>query len=292
MKITLNLATRPYADQGPAIKQLRIGIAVLAGLLILLGLGLLHFHQKAVEMRAQEDRQDRAVAQLRAEEEGYQRQMQQPLNARVLQQAGFLNQLFEEKAFSWTAAMEDLEGVLPAGVQVTSIEPVRAKDGRLTLRLRISGMRERSVELVRNMERSPRFASPRISAENTDTSASNQGGIQPVNQPTRVNFDLLAEYNPATLEERRARLTAQGPSRIPKAATRVAPAPKPAYIPPLPQPTRPGGAQRPFRRVPGIAPPTQQEQPQDDPSGYDPSGLKNHDRNRVPPPQPPNGGQL
>jgi type IV pilus assembly protein PilN len=290
MKITLNLATRPYADQGPAIKRLRIGMAVLAGLLVLLGLGLLHFHQRAMDMRAQEAKQDRAVARLRAEEEGYQRQMQQPLNAKVLQQAGFLNQLFEEKAFSWTAAMEDLESVLPAGVQVTAIEPVRAKDGRLTLRLRVSGLRERSVEMVRNMERSPRFAAPRISAENTDTSENPQGGIQPAKTTNRVNFDLLAEYNPATLEERRAGLAAQKRSRIPKAATQPAPAPKPAYIPPLPQPARPGGAARPIRRVPGVAPTAVQEQ-QDEPTGYDPSGLKNHDRNRVPPP-PPDGGQL
>ena len=40
MRITLNLATRPFADLGPAIKRLRIGMAVLAGLSILLGLGL------------------------------------------------------------------------------------------------------------------------------------------------------------------------------------------------------------------------------------------------------------
>ena len=30
MRITLNLATRPYADQGPALKRLRIGMAALA----------------------------------------------------------------------------------------------------------------------------------------------------------------------------------------------------------------------------------------------------------------------
>ncbi len=31
--------------------------------------------------------------------------------------------LFAEKSFSWTSVMMDLERVLPAGVQVTSIEP-------------------------------------------------------------------------------------------------------------------------------------------------------------------------
>ena len=40
MRITLNLATRPFADLGPAIKRLRIAMGVLAVAAIGLGLGL------------------------------------------------------------------------------------------------------------------------------------------------------------------------------------------------------------------------------------------------------------
>jgi type IV pilus assembly protein PilN len=211
MRITINLATRPYADQGPALKRLRIGMAALAVVLIALGFGLMHFHQSALKMAAQEEAINRSIANVRREQQGYQAQMQQPANARVLQQAQFLNGLFDEKSFSWTAAMEDLERVLPGGVQVTAIEPVRGKDGRLTLRLRISGQRERSVEMVRNMERSRRFASPRIAGENAETSS--QGDLQAVRDvgagPGRVTFEVLAEYNPATLDERKAEIAAQ-----------------------------------------------------------------------------------
>ena len=35
--------------------------------------------------------------------------MRQPQNAAILTQAVFLNQLFAQKAFSWTAVMMDLE---------------------------------------------------------------------------------------------------------------------------------------------------------------------------------------
>jgi type IV pilus assembly protein PilN len=302
LKITLNLATRPYADQGPAIKRLRIGMLVLAVLLLGLGFGLLHFHQSAMAMRAQEERQDLAIARIRQEQLGYQRQMQQPANAKVLQQAEFLNRLFDEKAFSWTAAMEDLERVLPLGVQVTAIEPVRAKDGRLTLRLRISGLRERSVEMVRNMERSPRFGSPRISGENEDTSAQNgPPGVQPVRDAKRVSFDLLAEYNPATLEERKAELRhpaakaalkAGAPVTVPVRPGYVAPNVLPGVPPGMSPGVRPGGGPR---RMPGPGGQPQfqpQYQPQNEPSGFDPNGLSNHDRNRIPPPnaQPNPGG--
>ena len=307
MRITLNLATRPYADQGPALKRLRIGMATLAVILLLLGLGLMHFHQTALRMAAQEAVVDQSIASIQHEQSGYQTQMQQPVNAKVLTQAQFLNQLFEEKSFSWTAAMEDLERVLPAGVQVISLEPSRGKDGRLTLRLRTSGQRERSVELVRNMERSRRFANPRVSGENAENSSS-QNGFQQVADANRVSFEILAEYNPATLDERKAEIAEQKKhigSATPMPSLHATPrqqsgrlqprASQPGYVPPNPQPQR-----QMMQPRPGIPPgmsrfqtpmrgpnagPVHGSIPDPDPSGYDPNGLKNHDRNRIPPPE-------
>lgn len=315
MKITLNLATRPYADQGPALKRLRIGMAGLAVILILLGLGLMHFHQRALRMAAQEAVVDQSIANIQHEQRGYQTQMQQPANAKVLTQAGFLNDLFDEKSFSWTAAMEDLERVLPGGVQVTALEPVRGKDGRLTLRLRTSGLRERSVELVRNMERSLRFANPRVTGENAENSGT-QGGFQQASDPNKVSFEILAEYNPATLEERNEEIAQQKKKHPSSAAAASAPRPalnpRPGYVPPNPQRPRPQ-PQRQMPIRPGMPPgmsqfqvpmrgnqaPTQgsfpspsQGQDGEIPSGVDANGLKNHDRNRIPPPgapQPPDG---
>jgi len=167
-----------------------------------------------------------------------------------LQQAEFLNKLFDEKSFSWTAAMEELERVLPAGVQVTAIEPSRAKDGQLTLKMRISGQRERAVLTVRNMEHSQRFVSPRISGE-TSESNGGAGELTPVRDAGKVTFEVLAEYNPATLEERKKEIEAQKRER-PAAAIPLRPiAPtmpsvRPQYVPPsaLPMP----------RRVPQVVP--------------------------------------
>src|ERR1035441_2434788 len=79
------------------------------------------------------------------------------------------NGLFDEKAFSWTLAMEDLETVLPGGVQVTPLEPSRSKDGHITLRMHVIGPRDKDVELVRNLEHSRRFLQPRIVGESSDT---------------------------------------------------------------------------------------------------------------------------
>jgi type IV pilus assembly protein PilN len=204
MRVTLNLATRPFADLGPAIKRLRITMAVLAVVAVGLLLGLHAIHRKAEAARARDHSLDGQIARIAQERQGYQNLMRQPDNANLLKQAAVLNKLFDEKAFSWTLAMEDLETVLPGGVQVTTLEPARAKDGHITLRLQVVGPRNRAVDLVRNLEHSRRFLLPRIVGENAQATERPGQRIEPASMADREAFDLLAEYNPATEQERKA----------------------------------------------------------------------------------------
>jgi type IV pilus assembly protein PilN len=203
MRIALNLATRPFADLGPAIKRLRIAMGVLILIAICLGLGLRALHQKAEEARARDHSLDGEIARIAQERQEYQNLMRQPANEQLLKQTDALNHLFDEKAFSWTLAMEDLETVLPGGVQVSTIEPVRAKDGHITLHLRVIGPRDRAIELVRNLEHSRRFLLPRIVGENAEATGGPNERLEPVSASNRFDFDLLAEYNPAAPGERR-----------------------------------------------------------------------------------------
>ncbi len=209
MKITLNLATRPFVDVGPAMKRLRIGMIVLA-VLSLAGLGALHFvHSKAEAARAREHSLDGAIAKINTEQAGYAALMAQPKNAQFMTEVDELNELFEAKAFSWTMAMESLETELPRSVQVTQIEPQRAKPkngsqetGQITLHLRVVGPHDLSDELVRNLEHSSRFRAPRIVGEEAESANSNNPKlIEPVSTSNRFNFDLQAEYVPPTEAE-------------------------------------------------------------------------------------------
>jgi type IV pilus assembly protein PilN len=154
----------------------------------------------------------------------------------LLKQTDALNHLFDEKAFSWTLAMEDLETVLPGGVQVSTIEPVRAKDGHITLHLRVIGPRDRAIELVRNLEHSRRFLLPRIVGENAEATGGPNERLEPVSASNRFDFDLLAEYNPAAPGERR-------PARTPETAPAAG---NPAIHPALVRPAS-GLVQRPGR---------------------------------------------
>ena len=204
MRISINLATRPFVELRPLFLRLRVLMALLAAVAIGLGIWAHVLQQRLNHATGQMDalrNQTIAAQQERLHNEA---RMRQPVNAAVLDRAHFLNALFLEKSFSWTAVMMDLENVLPTGVQVTSIEPQATPTGDVIIRLRVSGERDRAVQLVRNLEHSRRFLQPRLSGEASqakETNAQRPGQFrQPqMNVPTGppgVEFDILANYNP------------------------------------------------------------------------------------------------
>ena len=199
MRITVNLATRPFIELKPVFLRLRIFMAALA----VLGIGALvvtHVLQKKLDIaEGQLNAVHAKVVAAQNEKRGNERRMREPANAAVLTRAHFLNALFLRKSFSWTAVMMDLETVLPAGVQVTSIEPEPTSDGDVMIRLRVSGDRGRAVQLVRNLERSRRFRAPRLTGEATQAKDLGQQGNNPGAEgpvSAGVEFEILAYYNP------------------------------------------------------------------------------------------------
>ncbi len=259
MRISVNLATRPFVELRPLFARLRIAMGVLALLAVGLGVYLHVLNQRAAiateEMNSLKA-QTAAFQQQRAANEA---RMRQPQNQSVLNRSQFLNALFARKSFSWTAVMMDLERQLPAGVQVTSIEPVISKEGDVSIRLRVTGDRDRAIQLVRNLEGSRRFLAPRLGGETSLTAdkaaalgrapVSAGAGAVPVAAiagPNAVEFEIFSGYNPLTeLDESHP---------VPKPAAKPAPprrpsakgnpaaphAPKARAIPA--RPASPGGA--------------------------------------------------
>jgi type IV pilus assembly protein PilN len=245
------------------MKRLRIAIVVLA-VLSLAALGALHFvHSKAEAARAREHSLDGAIAGINAERQGYEALMARPKNAEFMTEVDELNDLFGEKAFSWTMAMESLETELPGSVQVTQIEPQRSKTGEITLHLRVVGPHDLADELVKNLEHSRRFQSPRIVGEEAESANTpNSKNIEPVSTSNRFNFDLQAEYVPPTEDELAAekkKLKAIAASSLTEAPQPVvAPQPvAPNRISPLRQLPRQGQPRRPFPGVGAPQPPGQ-----------------------------------
>jgi type IV pilus assembly protein PilN len=197
MRIEINLATRPFVELRPLFARLRLAMAALAVLAIALGVGLHFLNARAQAAEAKMDDLKAQTLALQTERETNERRMQQPQNRAVLDRSQFLNALFARKSFSWTSVMMDLENVLPSGVLVTSIDPVITADGEVNIRLRVSGDRERAVDLVRNLEKSQRFLAPRLANETAQLQdASRSIGPVKVGAPGGVEFEILSGYNP------------------------------------------------------------------------------------------------
>lgn len=212
MRITINLATRPFVQLDRVVRQLRIAIACLAVLAVALGPWLYSVSATARQQQAQLESLRQQEQRFQHERAANEARLRQPVNAATLSRNQFLNTVFARKSFSWTAVLMDLEEVLPAGVQVSSIEPLVAPTGEVTIRMRVLGQRDNTVELVRNLEHSRRFIAPRLAAEAQQTAQRGGTGAlganglpQPGGETLGVNglppvsgveFEIVSGYNP------------------------------------------------------------------------------------------------
>jgi len=209
MRISINLASRPFVELRPLFARLRLLMGALAVLAIGLGFGVHALSVQAKKASAQMDALKAQTQRVQQSTAANEARMRRPENQGVLERSQFLNALFARKSFSWTAVMMDLEHVLPPGVQVTSIDPVIAKTGEVSIRLRVTGDRDRAIQLVRNLERSQRFVDPRLSGETAltaDKAKAFAGGARPGVQNVSasatedlgsgVEFEILSGYNP------------------------------------------------------------------------------------------------
>ena len=203
MRISVNLATRPFVELRPLFARLRLAMGALALLAVGLGFWLHSLNAQAKVAQAQMSALKVKTTQFQRERAANEARMRQPQNMAVLERSQFLNAVFARKSFSWTAVMMDLERVLPMGVQVTSIEPVITKEGDVNIRLRVSGDRDRAVQLVRNLETSQRFVAPRLAGEQALTADASHGGAAATLVPGGVVFEIMSGYNP--LPERRVK---------------------------------------------------------------------------------------
>ena len=236
MRISVNLASRPFVEIRPLLARLRLLSGLLAVLALGLGICLHSVSKRAAAAQASLNAVRAQTLALQQQRSANEARMRQPQNRDVLDRSQFLNATFARKSFSWTAVMMDLERVLPVGVQVTSIEPQISKTGEVTIRLRVAGDRDRGVALIRNLEHSSRFLQPRLSPEATQATEAGNGlaggprntpstpgsftftSVTPGGQPTAapapggVEFDILSGYNPLPQPNRRATVVSVPPS--------------------------------------------------------------------------------
>jgi len=199
MRININLATHPYEAARVYARRMTWVVAGLALLTVVLVGYILH-------QRAQTRDVDRQLATARQELVALDIEkaqavaiLNQPQNRDVAEQSQFLNNLFARKALSWTRVFADMEKMMPPNIHVVSMKPEFNRDNQLVLHVLVAtSERDKAVELVKRMEKSPHFRAPQVDAENVlgEATAGPAGG--------NIQFDIAAVYIPFAEENETA----------------------------------------------------------------------------------------
>jgi type IV pilus assembly protein PilN len=188
MKIAVNLASRPYEDEGQFYRQWGTALAMAALFTaFMVFISVRHYQNSQREWESARQAQAK-LAELKKESALAQQVLARPENRGTRDESQFLNSAILRKSFSWTKLMEDMEKVMPAGLRVTSIAPVVDQRTRFTLKVQVEGeSRDTAVELLRNMEKSPHFRSPQLSSETHG---------KPGEGSAAVKSDIITSYLP------------------------------------------------------------------------------------------------
>ncbi len=191
MRININLASNPYEAAREYTRRMGMVVAALAVLTV----GLLGYilyqrsHTRDINQKIAVVKQE--IAGLDAEKAQAQAILNQPQNREVADQSQFLNQLFVRKSLSWTHVFTEMEKLMPPNIHVVSMKPEFNRDNQLVLHVVVTTpARDKAVELVKRMEKSPHFRTPQVEAEN----AVGEGAAGPMGG--NIQFEIAAVYVP------------------------------------------------------------------------------------------------
>jgi type IV pilus assembly protein PilN len=196
MRLTINLASRPYVDIAPLIARLRIALMIVGGLTVCLMLVFCISWRGETTIRLEGALLDKTLTQDSNDLRHYRDMLQKPDSVLLAARTAALNRLLDEKAFSWTLLMRDLEGLIPSQLQISTMQPVRAKDGRITVQMHIIGPRQHVIEFLEHLEASTRFGSPRIVRESTHTDSHGSDSVIGLSDASMEEFEIETGYGP------------------------------------------------------------------------------------------------
>ena len=159
--IHLNLAARPYRDYRPVYAAVVV-MSLLAAFLMLNNVETYYryIHETrntrakiaSVEAEAERERQNAAQVEQRLKSIDL---------AHLDAQTKFVNAKLAERAFSWSALLDQLETILTDDVRLVSISPSFADDGTISLALSFqSKSAEGMIATLNRMNEDPHFRNP------------------------------------------------------------------------------------------------------------------------------------
>jgi type IV pilus assembly protein PilN len=184
--IHLNLAARPYRDYRPVYAAVVV-MSLLTAFLMLNNVETYYRYNHetrstrakiaAVEAQTQREKQNAQIAQNR---------LQQIDVARLEAQTQFINAKLAERAFSWSALLDQLESILGDDVRLQAVSPSFTEEGPISLSLAFETKKSDGlIETVNAMHADRHFRDPFPSNESQT--------------PTGYSFNITVQYLPDNL---------------------------------------------------------------------------------------------
>ncbi len=185
MKLRLNISTSPIETHRRFILGSALVGTIAVGLLVWLSWSAYRSWRADSAFRADRARLERRLTGLQAERRTLESYFSQPDILKVRDRSGFLNGLIEQRSFPWTKLFTDLEGLLPTGVRVVSIEP-KMNAGRVEVKLTFGANDDQAkLKFLHALEDSKDFSRIQLMSETRSTRPEEAG---------RVVVELVAWY--------------------------------------------------------------------------------------------------
>jgi Tfp pilus assembly protein PilN len=185
--IHLNLAARPYRDYRPVYAAV-VAMSLLTAFLMLNNIDTYYRYTHetrstrakiaAVEAQTQREQQSGQIAKNRLEQVDV---------GRLEAQTRFINAKLAERAFSWSALLDQLESILGDDVRLESVSPSFTEDGPINLSLAFAAKSANGLtDTMSALHADPHFRDPFPSNESKGESG--------------YRFNLTVQYLPDNLQ--------------------------------------------------------------------------------------------
>ena len=186
--IHLNLASRPYRDYRP-VYAVVVVLSLVTAFLALNNIETYYRYQHdtrnttgkiaQLDVKIQKERQLQEIAE---------RQLRQMDLASLDAQTRFVNAKLAERAFSWSALLDEMESVVAEDVRIVSIAPTFTVEGPIQLSLQFEAKTPTGmITTINRMNADPQFSRPFPGTE----TALDGGGY---------SFNLSVAYHPVAVQ--------------------------------------------------------------------------------------------
>ena len=196
MRIDVNLASQHYEDARQFYFRWVGALVVVVALTLGLAFMGWHRYQSTADDRKHINDVHQRISGLDQERKHAEEILNRPENRDVRDQSRFWNDVIDQKSFSWTQLLSDLEKIMPARAYVVSVQPTLTPEKRLRLKLTIAAdNHENGVELQAKMEHSEHFQGAEIVSEGVHQSQGAGPGSAPITE-----FVIETFYTPTSAQ--------------------------------------------------------------------------------------------